>query len=47
MLILVNIRNSLGTRNPYMNEFGQNFIPVMDIGFLVNIFFLHGYRFGK
>jgi hypothetical protein len=28
-------------------EFGQNFIPVMGMGFLAGVFFLRGYRFGQ
>jgi hypothetical protein len=46
MLMLVGMRISLGTRNPYGYGFGQNFIPVMGISFLANIFFLRGYGFG-
>jgi hypothetical protein len=39
MLMLVGMGNSLGIRNPYGYEFGQNFIPVMGIGFLADVFF--------
>jgi hypothetical protein len=39
MLMLVGMRNSLGTRNPHGYGFGQNFIPVMGMGFLADVFF--------
>jgi hypothetical protein len=47
MLMLVGMGNPLGTRNPHGYEFGQNFIPVMGMGFLAGIFFLRGYGFGQ
>jgi hypothetical protein len=37
----------LGTRNPHGYGFGQNFIPVMGMGFLAGVFFLRGYGFGQ
>jgi hypothetical protein len=46
-LMLVGMGNPLGTRNPHGYEFGQNFIPVMGMGFLAGIFFLRGYGFGQ
>jgi hypothetical protein len=46
MLMLVGMGNPLGTRNPHGYEFGQNFIPVMGMSFLADIFFLRGYEFG-
>jgi hypothetical protein len=39
--------NSLGTRNPHGYGFGQNFIPIMGMGFLAGVFFLCGYGFGQ
>jgi hypothetical protein len=45
MFMLVGMRNLLGTRNPRGYEFGQKFIPVMDMDFLAVVFFLHGYGF--
>jgi hypothetical protein len=39
--------NPLGTRNPHGYGFGQNFIPVMGMGFLAGIFFIRGYGFGQ
>jgi hypothetical protein len=39
MLMLVGMGNSLGTRNPHGHGFGQNFIPVMGMGFLAGVFF--------
>jgi hypothetical protein len=47
MLMLVDMGNPLGTRNPYGHGFGQNFVPVMGMGFLTGMFFLHGYVFGQ
>jgi hypothetical protein len=47
MLMLVGMGNPLGTRNPHGYGFGQNFIPVMGMGFLAGIFFLRGYGFGQ
>ena len=45
MLMLVGMGNPLGTRNPHGYGFGQNFIPVMGMGFLAGVFFLRGYGF--
>jgi hypothetical protein len=45
--MLVGMGNPLGTRNPHGYGFGQNFIPVMGMGFLAGIFFLRGYGFGQ
>ena len=47
MLMLVGMGNPLGTRNPHGYGFGQNFIPVMGMGFLAGVFFLRGYGFGQ
>jgi hypothetical protein len=47
MLMLVDMGNPLGTRNPHGYGFGQNFIPVMGMSFLAGVFFLHGYGFGQ
>jgi hypothetical protein len=47
MLMLVGMENPLGTRNPHGYGFGQNFIPVMGMGFLTSVFFLRGYGFGQ
>jgi hypothetical protein len=47
MLMLVGMGNPLGTRNPHGYGFGQNFIPVMGMGFLADVFFLRGYGFGQ
>jgi hypothetical protein len=47
MLMLVGMGNPLGTQNPHEYEFGQNFIPVMDMDFLAGVFFLCGYGFGQ
>jgi hypothetical protein len=47
MLMLVGMGNPLGTRNPHGFGFGQNFIPVMGIGFLAGVFFIRGYGFGQ
>jgi hypothetical protein len=47
MLMLVGMGNPLGTRNPHGYGFGQNFIPVMGMGFLAGIFFIRGYGFGQ
>jgi hypothetical protein len=47
MLMLVGMGNPLGTRNPHGYGFGQNFIPVMGMGFLASVFFLCGYGFGQ
>jgi hypothetical protein len=47
MLVLVGMGNLLGTRNPHGHAFGQNFIPVMGMGFLTGVFFLHVYGFGQ
>jgi hypothetical protein len=47
MLMLVGMGNPLGTRNPHGYGFGQNFIPVMGMGFLTGVFFLRGYGFGQ
>jgi hypothetical protein len=38
-LMLVGMGNPLGTRNPHGYGFGQNFIPVMGMGFLAGVFF--------
>jgi hypothetical protein len=46
-LMLVGMGNPLGTRNPHGHGFGQNFIPVMGMGFLAGVFFLCGYGFGQ
>jgi hypothetical protein len=35
----VGMGNPLGTRNPHGYGFGQNFIPVMGMGFLAGVFF--------
>jgi hypothetical protein len=43
MLVLVGIGNPLGTRNLYGYGFGQNFIPVMGMDFLADVFFIRGY----
>jgi hypothetical protein len=32
---------------PQTHGFGQNFIPVMGMGFLAGVFFLRGYGFGQ
>jgi hypothetical protein len=45
--MLVGMGNPLGTRNPHGYGFGQNFIPVMGMGFLASVFFLRGYGFGQ
>jgi hypothetical protein len=45
--MLVGMGNPLGTRNPHGYGFGQNFIPVMGMGFLAGVFFLRGYGFGQ
>jgi hypothetical protein len=45
--MLVGMGNPLGTRNPHGYGFGQNFIPVMGMGFLASVFFLRGYEFGQ
>jgi hypothetical protein len=45
--MLVGMENSLGIRNPHGYGFGQNFIPVMGMGFLTSVFFLRGYGFGQ
>jgi hypothetical protein len=45
--MLVGMENPLGTRNPHEYEFGQNFIPIMGMSFLADIFFLRGYKFGQ
>jgi hypothetical protein len=37
----------VGMGNPYGYGFGQNFIPVMGMGFLAGVFFLRGYEFGQ
>jgi hypothetical protein len=37
----------VGYRNPYGYGFGQNFIPVMGMGFLAGVFFLREYGFGQ
>jgi hypothetical protein len=42
MLMLVGMRNLLGTRNPHEYGFGQNFIPVMGMNFLAGVFFFAG-----
>jgi hypothetical protein len=47
MLMLVGMGNPLGTQNPHGYGFGQNFIPVMGMGFLTGVFFLRGYGFGQ
>jgi hypothetical protein len=47
MLMLVGMGTPLGTQNPHGYEFGQNFIPVMGMGFLAGVFFLRGYGFGQ
>jgi hypothetical protein len=47
MLMLVGMGNPLGTRNLHGYGFGQNFIPVMGMGFLGDVFFLRGYGFGQ
>jgi hypothetical protein len=39
MLMLVGMENPLGTQNPHGYGFGQNFIPVMGMGFLAGVFF--------
>jgi hypothetical protein len=46
MLMLVGTGNPLGTRNPHGYGFGQNFISVMGMGFLADVFFLRGYGYG-
>jgi hypothetical protein len=45
--MLVGMGNPLGTRNTHGYGFGQNFIPVMGMGFLAGVFFLRGYGFGQ
>jgi hypothetical protein len=45
--MLVGMGNPLGTRNPHGYGFGQNFIPVMGMSFLADVFFLRGYEFGQ
>jgi hypothetical protein len=45
MLMLMGMGNLLGTPNPYGHGFGQTFIPVMGMSFLMDMFFLHGYGF--
>jgi hypothetical protein len=47
MLMLVGMRNPLGTRNLHAYEFGQNFISVMGMFFLADVFFIRGYEFGQ
>jgi hypothetical protein len=47
MLMLVDMGNPLGTRNLHGYGFGNNFIPVMGMGFLAGVFFLRGYGFGQ
>jgi hypothetical protein len=47
MLMLVGMGNPLGTRNPHEYGFGQNFISIMGIGFLADVFFHHGNEFGQ
>jgi hypothetical protein len=47
MLMLVGMGNSLGTRNSHGHGFGQNFIPVIGMSFLADVFFLRGYGFGQ
>jgi hypothetical protein len=47
MLMLVGMGNPWGTRNPHGYGFGQNFIPVMGMGFLAGVFFIRGYGFGQ
>jgi hypothetical protein len=43
--MLVGMGNPLVTRNLHGYGLGQNFIPVMGMGFLAGVFFLHGYGF--
>jgi hypothetical protein len=45
--MLVGMENPLGTRNPHEYGFGQNFIPVMGMGFLAGVNFIRGYGFGQ
>jgi hypothetical protein len=45
--MLMGMGNPLGTRNPHGHGFGQIFIPVMGMGFLVGVFFLREYGFGQ
>jgi hypothetical protein len=40
--MLVGMRNPLGIRNPHGYEFRQNFIPIMSMGFLADVFFSVG-----
>jgi hypothetical protein len=47
MPMLMGMGNPLGTRNPHGYGFGQNFIPVMGMSFLADVFFLRGYEFGQ
>jgi hypothetical protein len=47
MLMLVGMGNPLGTRNTHEYGFGQNFIPLMGMSFLVGVFFLRVYGFGQ
>jgi hypothetical protein len=47
MLKLVSMGNPLSTRNPHGYGFGQNFIPVMGMSFLADIFFFRRYEFGQ
>jgi hypothetical protein len=47
MLMLAGMGNPLGTRNPHEYGFGQNFIPIMGMVFLADVFFLRGYEFGQ
>jgi hypothetical protein len=47
MLMLVGMGNPLGARNPHGYGFGQNFIPVMGMGFLADVFFFAGMSLGK
>jgi hypothetical protein len=46
-LMLVGMRDPLGTKNLHGHGFGQNFICVMGMSFLAGVFFLRGYDFGQ
>jgi hypothetical protein len=46
-VMLVGMRNPLGTLNLHGYGFGQKIIPVIGISFLAGVFFLHGYEFGQ
>jgi hypothetical protein len=47
MLMLVGIGNPLGTRNLHEYGFEQNFIPVISMSFLADVFFFVDTDLGK